>query len=558
MKLQNRDLSIGMQGADVKILQDELRVLDFDIPQAEIREFSFREGTQRGVMLFQEKFDLERTGVVDHRTAELINKVSDKRTKKFIVRGQVLRSDRRPLRAVSVRMSDKDVRSQEELGATRTDADGRFELSYFTDKFTHAEKDSADLLFELSRESATLTKFELRRRKDKEMIVVPAPQIIFNAGDEELVEIILSEADIPAPSEYERLVEELTPLLGSVSPAELEEDESHQDITFLSGETGITAEKLVRYALAHRLAAASNIEPEFWYALLTTPFYQTSDNQSIRDRLAVVLAALPSIDATAVRKALASALNQKLIPSWGKDKVESWTTAFLDFVARQAVSGDDVSSLKNLLEDAGIRDSQRQEKFARLLGDYRGLTPELVEVLKKDGSFEDSEIADLQTSFQIAELAQGNVSAARVFKRAYGIRQPGQERLLAKASEEELVRLVRDNVASGDMQLPVDVALPDLPITTDVHPAEAYGKILAQQFREAFPTTAFTGGLDRAMHNGGVKGVKLPELVGRFLEGHEQFEFLTTPVDDFFETKLRPDMNDLAHDEALRLELKGI
>jgi hypothetical protein len=100
------------------------------------------------------------------------------------------------------------------------------------------------------------------------MVVVPTPQIIFNAGDEEQVEIILSEEDMPALSEYEKLVQELTPLLGKLSPVELEEDEEHQDITFLSGESGFAAEKLVRFALAHRLAAASCIDPEFWYALL--------------------------------------------------------------------------------------------------------------------------------------------------------------------------------------------------------------------------------------------------------------------------------------------------
>ena len=120
------------------------------------------------------------------------------------------------------------------------------------------------------------------------------------------------------------------------------------------------------------------------------------------------------------------------------------------------------------------------------------------------------------------------------------------------------MKLVRDNVASGDLQLPVAITLPDLPISNDLRPAEAYGKTLAQQFREAFPTVAFTGGLERAMHNGGVKGLKHPELVSSFLEGHEQFEFLTTPVDDFFKTKPRPDMDELAQDEELRLELKGI
>ena len=369
MKLQDRNLSINMQGADVKLLQGELRALGFDIPVAEIRESFFREGTQQAVMGLQEKFGLECTGVADRRTAELINKEFDKHFKKFTVRGQVLRLDRRPVRDVSVGISDRDLRSQQELDETRTDAEGHFELSYFADKFTRAEKGSADLLFELCYGLAKIKRFELLRLKDKEMVAVPAPQIIFNAGDEEQVEIILSEEDMAALSEYEKLVEELTPLLGSLSPVELEENEDHQDITFLSGETGFAAEKLVRFALAHRLAAASRIHPEFWYALLATPFYQTSDNQSILDRLAVVLAALPSLDATAVRKALTGALNQNLIPSSGKDKVDIWIKAFLDFVARQAVSGDGASALKGVLEDAGIQDAGRQEKFARLLGE---------------------------------------------------------------------------------------------------------------------------------------------------------------------------------------------
>jgi hypothetical protein len=219
---------------------------------------------------------------------------------------------------------------------------------------------------------------------------------------------------------------------------------------------------------------------------LATPFYQTSDNQSIQGRLAVVLAALPSLDATAVRKALTGAFNQNLIPSWGKDKVDTWTKAFLDFVARRAVSGDGTAALKGVLEDAGIQDADRQEKFAHLLGDHRGLMPELVEILKKDGSFEASEIADLQTTFRVTELAQGNFSAARVLKKAYGIRHADKVRLLAKASEEEWVKLVRDNVASGDLQLPVDITLPDIPIDNDICPAEAYGKPWRNNFAKPF------------------------------------------------------------------------
>lgn len=140
MKLQDRNLSIGMQGEDVKLLQEELRALGFDIPVAEARESFFQEGTQRAVKFFQEKFGLECTGVVDRRTAELINKEFDQHFKKFIVRGQVVRRDRRPLRGVSVRIGDRDLRSQQELDETRTDAEGRFDLSYFADSLSGRRK----------------------------------------------------------------------------------------------------------------------------------------------------------------------------------------------------------------------------------------------------------------------------------------------------------------------------------------------------------------------------------------------------------------------------------
>jgi hypothetical protein len=459
----------------------------------------------------------------------------------FIVQGQIHYPDGKPFISGLVKAFDKDLRSEEILGETISDKMGYYKITYRADQFRRKERKSVDLLIRAYLEG-------------KEPTESP---VVFNAQPVETVDLVIGGGEYRGPSEFERIGEELTPLLDGVTFAELREDGEIRDIAFLSGETDLPSDKLFRFTAAHRLTEESHIEPEFWYALLVTPFYPASNDQNLPDLLAVVRGALPYLDVTAVRKALTGALSQNLIPFWGKDKLDAWIKAFLDFVARQTVSGDD-AILKGVLEDAGIRDARRQEKFARLFGDYRGLTRDLVEALNQDGSFEHSEIADLQTTFQIADLAQGNFSVARVSKMAFGIREPGQVRRLAKASEEEWITLVREHVASGDLQLPVDIPLPDLPIKTDLRPAEAYGKTLAQQFREAFPTVAFTGGLERAMGNGGSKGLKRPELVGNFLDGHEQFEFLTTSIDDFFETKLRSDIGGLARNEELRLELKGI
>ena len=46
--------------------------------------------------------------------------------------------------------------------------------------------------------------------------------------------------------------------------------------------------------------------------------------------------------------------------------------------------------------------------------------------------------------------------------------------------------------------------------------------------------------------------------LGRFLERHENFELLNTPVDDFLKSGIHPDFQALAKDESFRLELKAV
>src|SRR5262245_9866017 len=461
----------------------------------------------------------------------------------FVVRGLALDQGGAPAAGVIVGAFDRDLRHEQPLGQVIVGEDGRFEIRYSADQFRNAEKGAADLVVKAAADDGSL---------------LVSSAVLFNAPQIAEVNLTIPKEISPPMSEFERIAREVEPLLEGVAVVELEENEKFQDISFLAGETGIAAERIFRFALAHRLLAESRIEAEFWYALLATPFYRATDTQSVGERLSVVLDALPSLDANAARKALTIAFNQNLIPSSDKEKVAAWTEAFLNFVARLTLSGDSQTAvLKSALEDAGIEDARRQEIFARLFFEHRGLTPEMVEALKRDGSFRAAEIADLQTTFLIADLAQGNFSAARVLRRAHDIRRPEDARLLAKTSEEDWVRLARENVASGDLKLPVDITPPTTPTPVEMRPAEAYGKMLAQRVREAFPTTAFAGGLGRALNNGGTRSVKRPELLSGFLEAHEEFEFLNTPVDDFLNERLRPGYEHLAQDENFRLELKA-
>lgn len=114
------------------------------------------------------------------------------------------------------------------------------------------------------------------------------------------------------------------------------------------------------------------------------------------------------------------------------------------------------------------------------------------------------------------------------------------------------MNLVKEKHASGVIKLPIETS------ETAGPAAEVYGKTLERQFREAFPTTAFLGGLERAMENGGAKGLKRPSDVHRLMNQYPEFELLNTPVDEFLNKHIDPDFQELAKDEHFRQEVKAV
>src|SRR6266542_2095000 len=148
MELQGRNLSSGMQGDDVKLLQAELVRLGFVIADSELQRATFAERTREAVQTFQKSSNLPVTGVVDAATAKAMTaKVQATEPQPtLIVRGQVLSVDGKPVAGNSVRAFDQDLRSEEMLGETKTGTDGRYEISYKASQFRRAEKKSADLV----------------------------------------------------------------------------------------------------------------------------------------------------------------------------------------------------------------------------------------------------------------------------------------------------------------------------------------------------------------------------------------------------------------------------
>ncbi|HEX8720433.1 MAG TPA: neuraminidase-like domain-containing protein [Pyrinomonadaceae bacterium] len=458
------------------------------------------------------------------------------------VSGRVSLADGSPAAGVAVSVFDRDLRSEQPLGHAETDARGSYRVRYFAHQMRKREKGSADLVL---------------RAAARDGSPLAASPVLFNAPPAAVLDLTIPPDALRPPSLFERIGRELAPLLDGLKPEELEENDGHTDLSFLAGETGFGREAVARFALAHRLARRG-LAPEFWFALLGIPAFSYDAGLSLAAQFETILDALPSVSADAARKALLRAVRESEVPEAPPEKIAEWVEAFLRFAARRTVrESDNPTFVKQALEEAGVRGAREQEKFARLFNEHGALTPALLEAVEKDQSFSAEAVADLRASFRLAELTRGDFSVVKMLKDEFRIRRPEAVRGLAKRGRGELTELVRARHEAGAIKLPFEAADTGAPV--ELPAAEAYGRLLENELRDAFPTAAFAGDLERAAGGGGgVRGLKHAGTMRLFLAQHEEFELLKTPVDDFLSRGVRADFRAQAEDEGFRLEVKAV
>src|SRR5262249_8360154 len=93
-------------------------------------------------------------------------------------------------------------------------------------------------------------------------------RIVFNASDFETIDISISTQIRPDINEFDYLLREISGLTGEVKTSQLQENDEHRDVTFLSREASLPPNKLEHLVVAHRLQDESQIDPAFFYALL--------------------------------------------------------------------------------------------------------------------------------------------------------------------------------------------------------------------------------------------------------------------------------------------------
>ena len=406
---------LQLSDADREALTERLR--------RERADSTYGEVTHDLVGIFQDQHQLESTRAVDERTADSLNQLLaehgalDSETLPCSLKGTIRLADGSPADGVTASAFDRDLRFDQLLGDYKTGRTGYYQIEYSSRQIRDRERGTADLVVKAFAADDSL---------------LATSEVLFNAPLQADIDLVIPAETWPPPSLFERIGAALESLLGVLKVEELEEDKDHQDVSFLSGETGFEKGVLARFVLAHRLAR-QGIQAEFWFALLGGSLYQFTATQTLGDQLSTVLDALPSLNAATVRKSLARAFNQNEIPQVLREKSVAWVEAFLNLIARQSLSGTGTPTfVKAALEDAGIADAKKQEAFARLFNEHKALTTDLVRALENDTSFTKAEIADLRTSFELSDLTRSDFSVVKMLKAEFGLRQPEQIRMLAR------------------------------------------------------------------------------------------------------------------------------
>ena len=440
------------------------------------------------------------------------------------IKGTVRAADGNLLSHFRIIAYDRDLRSRELLGEAVTGNDGRYEISYLEELSPQLERDTADIFIEVFAED------DLQKEN-----VLAVSETVFNAPANTVIDVTVPAESYRPLSEYERLAGLLQPLHENLSPADLEENNEHRDITFLKGETGWDEDKLTRFVLAFRFSHNSPLPAQFWYAVLKSSVLLEVAGESLAEKAGNIVKLLPSVSESSVRELLTEAFAENLIEQAFESQSEEWLELYLDFLLTFITDEPGEFALEKVLELTGISGDKREVAIhAYLQNDVSGKS--WVDTLPDEHDFTEKEIKDLKTAFTLSNLAMGNFGIVSELKQLLGENDPSH---LATLEPQEWL----DLVGRHDQEF----SAPGLPAEFSEVANHLNKTILAEQisenFRQAYPTATFAAFLGRELENN-EEQVPFSETVSEFLQNNSDFDLLGSRVDKLeISTQLKQELS---------------
>ncbi len=395
------------------------------------------------------------------------------------VRGRVVEADGRPVVGARVEAFGRRLgRADERLGKpARTDGRGRYVVVY----------------------APARPRVDLYVRVRTDQHVLATSPIVLEAGDEETIDVVVGGA-YRGPSEHERLVEQLAPVLEEEG-VRLEDlaDLDEQDLALLAARSGVEPAQLVLLKQSVALARQTGIAGELFYGLG-------------RQKVALGLPALLAVAPDKRRAAARAALEQGQIPARlakavdkGLDELDARTVA--EALRAPQVPGG--TTLGGLLRLAGLPPAKCRKLVEAYL-DHEGSVEDFWKRVRGAGTFSAGEVDRVQLVLQLAAVTQHHL--------------PLVEALLEQgvASLEDLAGLERDDWRRL-VSAQADAPGPGLP----AHLAAAglteddYAELLFGVVEQAEPTAMVAARIDAFPD---------AEPLARFFETNRDFDLRSTAV----------------------------
>lgn len=356
---------------------EELKKLILQL-RLESREANYGEATMMLVRIFQLQQQLgdNLNGIVEEATANKINEwlkqlnAFDNDTEpgsdQYTVNGTVSDNNGTALAGFRTEVFIITVDRDTSAGKTITDSGGQYAIPYRNID----ERNDPDIEIRV---------FEKGSEKE-----IGRSAVKYNASVNERLDIIVNKTNIQQDSEFNTLINEVTPHLGQLKLSGLKEDDKTRNITYLSNKTGWDGRITAMLASAHKLGTNLKIDPSHIYALLRAGI--PGDEDSIK-----------SVSLGKAETAIRKAMEKNIIPATGN--IANTMKALGDLSVGYMLNNKPFSSVSTLNDMLELRlNADQKNIFAQTQKQagndgsklwaalaQKGINAETISALKLDG-----------------------------------------------------------------------------------------------------------------------------------------------------------------------------
>ncbi|MCL2799555.1 MAG: neuraminidase-like domain-containing protein [Endomicrobia bacterium] len=439
--------------------------------------------------------------------------------------GKVTDTNDRPLANVKVEIFDAGMREWQLLAETFTDRDGKYEIAWQRDQVKERTQEKTDIAVKV-----------LTKKTNTEIFRSSIDEVSFDASDREEINIKIRQPLPKEDVEFTFLVTEVTALAKRISIADLQENDEHRDITFLSKELGVLAEKIEHFVMAHRLSNSSKINPVFFYGLfrMNTLLHTNTENKNARlsiglaDDENIILYDLALTDQGKIYNDIQQAAKEMIIPPM-EQKYFANSLTIINTYIQKAVNyyeNEHPKKINNLFNNIFTQE-KIQEMSELLKNDKKNINaffeklfdPSLFAVKKEEKAVAREQIKGLD------KAVINKITLSRKIEKAEDIKK------LARLNKSEWMKEL-SNVS------------PDI----KEEQLSGYASSLARRMEMEFPTVAFAAQLERAK----TPVLKNQEKIVSFLNKHDDFDLTRDNVDLYLKDKK------VENQEAINEELKSV